>query len=655
LSPNSIETWQEQNREYLVLAIDDLDARMDEGEPDPDVRMRLSELYERMEFAPAILTLAESFGLGGFEHDVVLLCAAGELDPRFRGDARHVTLGLALESLPGAHWSALDASAPLRRWEIVELQSEVALADAELRLSADILRYLLGFDPRTGPGELFTLQWRRSAPLPRQAKTARDLARAIALTSSVQQRAPAVELYGARDEDRLALAEACAEELGKDIATGDARDLPSGPDLEHALARWNRICRLTGTLLLINASGSEDEPTARHHLARALDRVEQPLFISIDRPATDEPTRPLVRREVAPLTADERASVWTVCVDASCTRLRIRPTKKLRDELDALSTQFRLSAAAIDRIALEAESLQAAERAPRSGAPAADRLAKRLREGCWHSVRARLDPLAERVPLESTADTVLPELERTQLHQLELEIRLTHLVNERWGFGRGRSAGLTALFAGPSGTGKTHSAMALARRLGLDLYRVNVAAVLSKYIGETEQNLDRIFDAASIGGVILLFDEADALFGKRSEVKDAHDRYANIGTAYLLQRIENAPTPTILTTNLKEGIDRAFTRRLHFVIDFPFPSRESREEIWRSIFPPRTPTRRLKPELLARLAVSGGTISNIARRAAFLAAADTGHVEMHHVRDGAMTEALKTDTELAPEETAGWV
>jgi SpoVK/Ycf46/Vps4 family AAA+-type ATPase len=178
--------------------------------------------------------------------------------------------------------------------------------------------------------------------------------------------------------------------------------------------------------------------------------------------------------------------------------------------------------------------------------------------------------------------------------------------------------------------------------------------VLSKYIGETEQNLDRIFEAARVGGVILLFDEADALFGKRSEVKDAHDRYANLGTAYLLQRIENAPSPTILTTNLKDGLDPAFTRRLHFIIDFPFPDEPSRRQIWASIFPSQVPVHGLEPGKLAQLAVTGATISNIARRSAFLAAGDAGQVEMPHLREGALRELRQTDRPPAREELEGW-
>ena len=191
-----------------------------------------------------------------------------------------------------------------------------------------------------------------------------------------------------------------------------------------------------------------------------------------------------------------------------------------------------------------------------------------------------------------------------------------------WGFAAkgARGLGISALFAGESGTGKTMAAEVLANELHLDLYRIDLAAVVSKYIGETEKNLKRVFDAAEDSGAILLFDEADALFGKRSEVKDSHDRYANIEVSYLLQRMEAYRGLAILTTNLKNALDTAFLRRLRFVVQFPFPDARQRELIWRGIFPAATPLDGVDCAKLARLNVAGGNIRNIAMNAAFLAA-----------------------------------
>src|SRR5262249_40921451 len=198
------------------------------------------------------------------------------------------------------------------------------------------------------------------------------------------------------------------------------------------------------------------------------------------------------------------------------------------------------------------------------------------------------------------------------------------LVYDDWGFAdQGtRGLGVTALFAGESGTGKTLAAEIIAGELGLDLYRIDLAATVSKYIGETEKNLRRLFDAAEASGAVLLFDEADALFGRRSEVRDAHDRYANLEVAYLLQRTESYRGLAILTTNLRSNVDRAFLRRLRFVVQFPFPEAAQRAEIWRRTLPPAAPLDGIDPERLAQLAASGGLIRAVALSAAFAAAED---------------------------------
>ncbi|MEH1888191.1 MAG: ATP-binding protein [Nostoc sp.] len=190
---------------------------------------------------------------------------------------------------------------------------------------------------------------------------------------------------------------------------------------------------------------------------------------------------------------------------------------------------------------------------------------------------------------------------------------------------------------------KTLGAEVLAQKLRLDLYRIDISSVVSKYIGETEKNLRRVFDAAEQGGVILLFDEADALFGKRSEVKDARDRYANIEVSYLLQRMESYPGLAVLTTNLKSSIDTAFLRQIRFVVQFPFSDTTQRAEIWRRVFPADTPTADLDALQLARLNVAGGNIRNIALNAAFIAADAGEPVQMKHVLRAAQAEYTKLE------------
>ena len=285
-------------------------------------------------------------------------------------------------------------------------------------------------------------------------------------------------------------------------------------------------------------------------------------------------------------------------------------------------------------------------------------LAARLWEICCARTRPRLDELAQRLrPVAAWDDLVLPEEQRRVLREITAQVRQRFKVYETWGFAAkgARGLGLSALFAGPSGTGKTMAAEALAAELHLDLYRIDLSAVVSKYIGETEKNLRRIFDAAEDSGVILLFDEADALFGKRSEVRDSHDRYANVEISYLLQRVEAYRGLAILTTNMKSAVDHAFLRRLRFVVQFPFPDAPQRAEIWRRIFPGATPTEGVEPLKLAALNVPGGNIRNVALNAAFLAADEGQPVRMTHLLRAARSECAKLEKPLTEAETKGWV
>jgi SpoVK/Ycf46/Vps4 family AAA+-type ATPase len=202
---------------------------------------------------------------------------------------------------------------------------------------------------------------------------------------------------------------------------------------------------------------------------------------------------------------------------------------------------------------------------------------------------------------------------------------------------------LNALFAGPSGTGKTMAADIMAGELGLDLYKIDLSSVVSKYIGETEKNLARIFQEAETSNAILFFDEADALFGKRSEVRDSHDRYANIEISYLLQRMEEYSGMVILASNLHKNMDDAFVRRMHFTVEFPFPNEKNRRRIWEKIWPAETPrSPALDLDFMARrFEMAGGNIRNMALAAAFFAAEDGALVDMRHLIRAAQREYQK--------------
>jgi ATP-dependent 26S proteasome regulatory subunit len=327
-------------------------------------------------------------------------------------------------------------------------------------------------------------------------------------------------------------------------------------------------------------------------------------------------------------------------------------THLLDDQIDAIVQQFDFGPQAITQAVVTARE-RANLRAPGEDAvPTVDE----IWQVCRDLTGWRLDELAQRiVPCQTWEDIVLPEDVFCQLREIAAQVAHRPQVYEAWGFGEklSRGRGINALFAGPSGTGKTMGAEILANHLDLDLYRIDLAGIVSKYIGETEKNLKKVFDAAEQSGAILFFDEADALFGKRTEVKDSHDRYANIEVNYLLQRMEDYRGLAILATNRKSDLDRAFLRRLRFLVDFPFPDAEHRQRIWQKVFPAQAAVADLDYDALARLEIPGGNIKNIALNAAFLAA-DTGvSIGMEHIMHAARREynkidKLATSTDFAP-------
>jgi SpoVK/Ycf46/Vps4 family AAA+-type ATPase len=299
------------------------------------------------------------------------------------------------------------------------------------------------------------------------------------------------------------------------------------------------------------------------------------------------------------------------------------------EHTEDVAAKFRLS---IEQIREAAEVSRIAAQARGSDAPSRGDLDL----GARHASSSRLGELAARLePGYRWEDLVLPERQHELLHSISAYLRHRDRVLSEWGYERtvARTQGLKVLFAGESGTGKTMAAQVLGAELGLDLFRVDLATVVSKYIGETEKNLERIFAAADGSNAILFFDEADALFGKRSEVSDSHDRYANIEVAYLLQRMEAYPGAVILATNFKRNIDDAFIRRLDFVVDFPFPEAEDRKRIWRLVVPLEAPLADdVDLDFLAtQFKLSGGAIRNCSLAAAFQAADEDAEIAMHHL------------------------
>jgi SpoVK/Ycf46/Vps4 family AAA+-type ATPase len=323
------------------------------------------------------------------------------------------------------------------------------------------------------------------------------------------------------------------------------------------------------------------------------------------------------------------------------------------EDLRALAGRFRLTGGQIDDAARSARRLS-----QRRGTGAATPTTAELDTACrLHSSQA-LNGLAEKMAVRhSWDDIVLSDDQSCQLREVCSAVRHRARVYDEWGFERRLSLGkgFNVLFAGPSGTGKSLAAEVVASELSLDLYRIDLSSVVSKYIGETEKNLARIFAAGELSNAILFFDEADALFGRRSEVRDAHDRYANIETSFLLQRIEEYEGVVVLATNLRKNMDEAFTRRMNATIEFPLPGAGDRYRIWAGIWPPELPrSKDLDHELLAdRFELTGGSIRNIALTASFLAAGDGGLVTMAHVVRATRREYQKIGRVPAEGEFAG--
>lgn len=577
-------------------------------------------------FAPpessALVVLARLFGLDPTEQQLLALLAGQELSPRIGAALAGLTAAGVIDTEfcarllgPGA-WDRLGPGAPLRRWRLVELPGNGPLRARALRIDERILHVLLGtaaLDPRL-EGLLRPL-----TPTAPTEGPVRDLAERItAAWAGVAQ--PPLLLIGGRDGagKRMALAEAAAR-LGVLALVLRAGDLAREDGGREALAiLLDRELALSGAVLLIEAEADQ-----RGQAVRLAEQITSPTVLAAEDPPSPERT-PRLRLDLDPPEAPERMALW----------VRALGSKLAEADLQRLAMQFALDATGIEAAVAEASA------AP-SGDPGGTLWQAARRQG-----RRALDGLAQRISSRAVwADLVLPADQIETLKDLAHHLTRQWVIDQDWGWRakNPRGLGAAALFAGPSGTGKTLAAEVLAGELRLDLYRIDLSQVVSKYIGETEKNLARIFDAAEAAGAILLFDEADALFGKRSEVKDSHDRYANVEVSYLLQKMEAYRGLAILTTNQKSALDPAFLRRLRYVVSFPFPDAEARAGIWRGVFPPETPTAGFDPAALARLNLSGGSIRSIALNAAYLAAGAEGAVTMRHLQRAARREYAKLD------------
>jgi hypothetical protein len=597
----------------------------------------------------ALDTLCAAFGLSSFEREVLLLCAGIELDSTFaaqcaaaQADARRVypTFSLALAALPEAHWSAMVPAAPLRRWRLIEVSAGDSLTTSPLRIDERILHYLTGIsylDDRL-QGLIEPMAGGANLP-PSHEIAAGRMVEAWSLRTGTSL-FPAIQLCGEDDAAKRSIAVAACARIGFQVYGMKASDIPGATAEREALVRlWEREAILSSVALLIDCA---ELGTGEHiRLVHAFIERLHGMTVVTGREPLRVGKRPMIHLEVGKPSTAEQQTIWRELLGPMGDRLN--------GQLDSVVTHFNLGVREIHAAH--------AELGTHPSVPTNGEASPALWDACRVQSRQRLDGLAQRIEPAATWDElVLPEPQRQILREMASHVRQRAMVYERWGFSaKGlRGLGISALFAGASGTGKTMAAEVLAGELRLDLYRIDLSSVVSKYIGETEKNLRRVFDAAEQGGAILLFDEADALFGKRSEVKDSHDRYANIEVSYLLQRMEEYRGLAILTTNMKNALDTAFLRRIRFVVQFPFPDAAQRAEIWRRIFPSGTPTEGLEVAKLSRLNVAGGNIRNVAINAAFLAADAREPVRMNHLLRAARTEYAKLEKPLTDAEIGNW-
>ena len=641
-APDRLPAWSDANQRLLVAEFARLAALLGDGGRDAAAaETEPAALRAAMPAPAAIDTLAALFALSAFERDLLLLVAGVEMDARIatlcaQGNGQThrpwASFGLALAVLPQPHWSAIAPNEPLRRWRLLEIDDNAGIGSGRLRMDERVLHFIAGLnalDHRLQP----LLQ-----PQPPAGAMGRDqqaaLAQLLDRLRGTAGRLPAVVLDGDDAPGQHDVAAAVAAGLGAGLYRLRATDVPAASVEQGAFAAlWLREAALLGCGLLIHCEEREAQGT----VARLLERLSGLVFVSGHELALGDDT-PQLRQNIARPEAPERLQLWQAALADKAAALG--------PMVDTLATQYRLGARRIAQIAAQAcgddaaadaAALHEASRGPAHGMPG---LAQRI------DTRARW------------CDLVLPVAQLAVLRQIAAHARHRLTVHHQWGFAAqgARGLGIATLFWGDSGTGKTLAAEVIASGLGLALYRIDLSAVVSKYIGETEKNLRKVFDAAEEAGAILLFDEADALFGKRSEVKDSHDRYANIEVSYLLQRMEAYGGLAILTTNHKAALDAAFQRRLRFVVHFPFPDQAQREGIWRAVFPPGAP---LDADIdypkLARLNVAGGTIRNIALAAAFLAAEAGTPIGMATLLQAAQLDAAKRDKPYSDAETRGWV
>ncbi len=600
----------------------------------------------------ALDVLSQIFGLNSFDRMVLLFCLAPELDPAFERlyayvqdevSRKYVTPNLVLSLFAEDTDSDLVLrhsflpGAPLFEFKLLDRENSAQIAQSwntsPLRINPRIADYLQGIN-RLDERVAEILK-----PLPRVELLAQkheevvNQLQHLIEASDKKSPFPVLNFTGTCMAGKRDVASRLCETLRIELYKLNPKRLhSSGMQGYDIAAILKRECTLIPIAIYIDVSEMEDSDDSLKSLLEILiEELKTFLIVGSREPWRGE--RELFVVLIPKLNGNEQALLWKQQLE--------KYAISLNGQIDAVVEQFDFESDMIAKTITTA-SIRASIREEKVSSLTINDIWLACRE---HSQKG-LDNLARRIiPYFTWEDIVLPKETYEQLKDIVAQVDHRAFVYEKWGFGAklSRGRGISALFSGHSGTGKTMAAEIFANRLKLDLYRIDLSAVVSKYIGETEKNMRRVFDAAEQSGAILFFDEADALFGKRTEVKDSHDRYANIEINYLLQRMEDYRGLVILATNMKSLLDQAFLRRLRFSVEFPFPDTAHRQMIWQKAFPPQAVVGNLDHSFLVRLEISGGNIKNIALNAAFLAASDGQIIEMNHVLRATKREYAKID------------
>lgn len=612
--------------------------------------------------------LAACFELSEFEQLALVICLAPQIDARYeklyaylqndiakRYPSIDLILALLCQNLEERlqHRAVFHPLAPLRYWVLIDqAEAEMGFSTGQSFLRPDprLVHYVLGdssLDHRVLPDIriLPASSWEDVViPESLQQRLPKLLRRVM---DDGKDHAPILHFHGRSGVGKKTLAHALCVELGKSLAVVDLRSMPKEP--EYFRTKIRLIVRESLLLSFVvyfdhleALDSTENQvPALLQTLMQEISESGSLAFLGGEKPLPELPDHLSIFSAAVPAPDfAARKAIWNVHLNGSM-------ADNERSHIGQLANQFDFTCGQIAR-AVHLAKQNAIVRDPKNGhLTLADLVA-----GCRMQSQTQIKNLAQKIePTYTWNDIVLPEDAVAQLREICQRVRHRHRVFIEWGFGRklSQGKGINALFAGPSGTGKTMAAEIIANELQLDLYKIDLSGVVSKYIGETEKNLDRVFTAAEHSNAILFFDEADALFGKRSEVRDAHDRYANIEISYLLQKMEQHEGVTIMATNLRQNLDEAFTRRLAFTVHFPFPDETSRRQIWKGIWPREVPLAKdVDLDALAnQYKLSGGNVKNIALAAAFFAAEDGGILKPTHLMHAIQREYQKMGKALS--------